>query len=39
MRKKKLLKYLIGNRDYTFKIKNYLIPKQFVTVKNNPIDL
>ena len=39
MRKKKLLKYLRGNRDYTFKIKNYLIPKQFVTVKNNPIDL
>lgn len=39
MKKKKLLKYLIGNRDYTFKIKNYLIPKQFVTVKNNPIDL
>ena len=39
MRKKKLLKYLRGNRDYTFKIKNYLIPKQFVTVKSNPIDL
>lgn len=39
MRKKKLLRYLRGNGDYTFKIKNYLIPKQFVTVKNNPIDL
>ena len=39
MKKKRLLKYLRGNRDYTFKIKNYLIPKQFVTIKNNPIDL
>lgn len=39
MKKRRLLKYLRGNRDYTFKIKNYLIPKQFVTVKNNPIDL
>ena len=39
MKRKRLLKYLRGNGDYTFKIKNYLIPKQFVTVKNNPIDL
>ena len=39
MKKRRLLKYLRGNRDYTFKIKNYLIPKQFITVKNNPIDL
>ena len=39
MKRKRLLKYLRGNGDYTFKIKNYLIPKQFVIVKNNPIDL
>lgn len=39
MRRKKLLKYLRGNRDYTFKIKNYLIPKQILTVKDHCINL
>lgn len=38
MRRKKLLKYLRG-RDYTFKIKNYLIPKQILTVKDHCINL
>ena len=37
MRRKKLLKYLRGNRDYTFK--NYLIPKQILTVKDHCINL
>ena len=39
MRRKKLLKYLRGNGDYTFKIKNYLIPKQILTVKDHCINL
>lgn len=39
MERKKLLKYLKGNRDYTFKIRNFIIPKSIITVKGNPIDL
>ena len=39
MERKKLLKYLKGNRDYTFKIRNFIIPKNIITVKDKPIDL
>ena len=39
MERKKLLKYLKGSRDYTFKIRNFIIPKNMITVKGNPIDL
>lgn len=39
MERKKLLKYLKGNRDYTFKIRNFTIPKNIITVKGKLIDL
>lgn len=39
MERKKLLRYLKGNRDYTFKIRNFTIPKNIITVKGKLIDL
>lgn len=35
----RLIKYLRGNRNYTFEIGHYLIPKQILTLNNNWTDL
>ena len=39
MRKDRLLKYLEGSRDYTFRIDNYIVPKFIENMNEYPIDI
>lgn len=39
MRRDRLLKYLEGSRDYTFRVDNYIVPKFIENMNGYPIDI